>query len=667
MATRSENITSINLPRADRRSVPVQNIEKVDIPLQLEAAQRVSAFGGIIKVAGKAIADIDRKNQEMAAEKTFSEIYLEAQRAIKEVQSQATGEEDITQASLGLYDRFIEEVDSRAGSSQQAEIIRGKLLSQRDSVGAAALDYELKLKAQKYDENLNATIDNAGNIVAGDPRQFPQQLKNIETLIETSRLNGADKAQKLNNSRRQLARVYLSRLSETNPSRARSEANSEAMNALIDPQFKTSLLGKLDTEMKARATLALGEDIASIEQARKLGVTVDRSFIEDTAKRARASGKERQAVALEKYAGLQEWAIDYSQKSLAEQRQEARELRLQADLGDLHKLDQLEVAESSYKEKVQALAKDPWAYYASKGIIDEQPASIVGAAPDDAKLILADRRLAQEKINELEGGAVRLPLLTPQEVAQLSQMKEESDPRQMAAIMTSLGAGMTGQERRATVAAVAKKEPMLAVAMSVEPDKAAKLLSGNIAEGMVSSDKVREKAAEKLKGVTIDPTINESLHDSIYAYYKQTALEKGETSKEAKQELIDDAISQVIGKVDNINVGRPSRIIVPDDLTTYEIEDRLNSLNKDDLMQQQGQLPMTGDGFRATPEDILRFGRFLSAGDGVVAVRLPTGTLYRDDGQLYTIDLRQLEVRTPKNRMGNALATSRTGGLDAGK
>jgi hypothetical protein len=100
-------------------------------------------------------------------------------------------------------------------------------------------------------------------------------------------------------------------------------------------------------------------------------------------------------------------------------------------------------------------------------------------------------------------------------------------------------------------------------------------------------------------------------------------------------------------------------------MSAWQVEDRLGSLSDVALIEQQGQLPVTGDGSRATASDILRFGRFMSAGDGVVAVQFPTGALYRDDGKIYTIDLGRIKEIGPKRRQPNALLQSRTGGTGA--
>ncbi|MFO0390191.1 MAG: hypothetical protein ACK502_10825 [Alphaproteobacteria bacterium] len=672
MASRTQE--RINLPQASRQSVPVTGIPQVNIPLMDGKAKALSSMGNILNAAGTSIAEIDRKNQEMAAEKTYTDTLLAAQREINEARDSFTGDEDMTAATLGIYDRYIADVQTNTKNSIQAEYITKKLTAQRDSIGMMALDYELKFKAKKYDADLTATIENSANIVAGDPRLFKAQLKGVEDLIANSRLDGLEKTEKLTAARQMMGQVYFTRLSELNPAKARAEINSAEMNAIIDPKFKVSLLGKLDAEQKAKASLALQDDIKSIEQARKMGIAVPQEFITQTAQRARAAGNERTAAGLEKYAGLQEYSVGFSQKPLADQQFEIRELQTKAKLGDLTDLDRLELAQETYKDKLTAIKSDPWNYYADKGIIAPETESLIDKDAASASLILRQRRESQEKVSQLEGKKVRLPLLTPQEVGQLSAMKDATDPKQLAATLVSIGSSMSGAERRSAVALVAAKEPMLAVAMGQDYDSAARLLAGRTAKGEVTEAKVREKVTPMLNGVTLDGAVNETFHEAIYSTYKQLALEKGETSKEAQTALLEQAVRDTVGEIGDVNIGKPSRVIIPAGMTAWQVEDRLNSLTDDVLKTQldddgvpYGQLPKTSDGFRATAADIMRFGRFMSAGDGVVAVQFPTGVLTRDDGKPYTIDLNAIKEISPYRRKPNALLQIRTGGADAGQ
>lgn len=649
----SRTVENINLPQVNRQSLPITDLPQVSIPKLNGGAARLLAMGAITRDMAATVLAIDQKNQETAANKEFTGIFLEAQKEINDFHATATGDEDISGQTLAIYDKFINGIDSRGLPSAQAAIIKEKLQQRQLAVGQMGLDYELKLKAQKYDADLNQAIENSANIVAGDPRLFDDQLKNVEEMIGASRLNGAEKAERINKSRETLGRVYLSRLSELNPGKARAEANSKRMNEIIDPGFKTSLLSKLDSEAKAKASIALQEDVKKIDQARKLGVAVPAEFISQTAAQARAAGNERQAAALEKYAGLQDYNINFSQKSLADQQFEIRELQTKARLGDLSDLDRLEVAAESFNDKLKSIKTNPWNYYAEKGVIENSDDSLLGSTPQAAGETLARRRLAQEKVNQLEGGAVQLPLLKPNEINQLAEMKQGAEPKQLAATLVSIGSNMSGKERRATVAAVAAKEPLLAVAMGQDFDTATRLIAGSRAKAEVTPAKVREKTAEKLKGITLDGTVNDALNDAVYAYYTQIALEKGDTSKEAQSELVDKAVADVVGNVVDINIGAPSRVIAPVGLSASDIEDRLGAITDEMLVQQQGQLPQTSDGFAAKAEDIIRFGQFLSAGDGMYAVRFPTGALYRDDGRPYTIDINQITDTTAsvaKNR-----------------
>jgi hypothetical protein len=665
MATRATD-GAINLPRVNRQSVPVTGIPQVDIPLANGTARAALGISGIFQQVGTAIGEIDRKNQQMAAEKLSGDILVETYREIHEGRANYTGDEDIEAiagSAMSVLDRKLAEVDSRVPNSIQRDYIKQKLTAQRDNIGMSELDYGLKLKEKKYELDLSAGIDNAANIIATDPRLFKEQLASIEGLINNSRLDGVQKEQRLRGARELATKVYFTRLAELNPGKARAELSSKEMNALVDPAFKTSLLGRLDNEAKAKASIALNSDIQQIEQARRLGVAVPRELIEQTATRVRAAGNEKTALKLEKYAGLQDYAVELSQKSLADQEMEIRELGLKVKLGDLSDLDRLEIADETYREKIKGVTSDPWGYYTAKGVLQEEPGSLLDASAESAAVILENRRLAQEKVKQLEGGKVRLPLLRPQEIAQLSAMKETADPKQLAATLTTIGSTMNGAERRATVAAVAAKEPMLAVAMGKDFNTASRLLAGSKADGEVSKAKVREKAAEKLKGIAMDGSINDALNDAVFAYYKQLALEKGETSKEVQSDILDQAVRDVVGDIVDVNIGRPSRVIAPQGMTAEQVEDRLFSIDDALLKEQQGQLPETTDRFRVSARQIALYGQFLSAGNGVVAVRFPDGILRRDDGRLYTIDIGAMSEDSIRSARQARLVERMKGGM----
>jgi hypothetical protein len=239
MASRSTQ-GSISLPRIDRRSMPVTDIPQVQIPLINGGAAKLLAIGAITRDAALTVSAIDQKNQEMAAEKEFSSIFLEAQKEIADFHATATGDEDISGQTLAIYEKYMN-LEGRNLPAAQAEIVRGKLVARQTAIGQQGLDFELKLKSSKYDADLNTAIENSANIVAGDPRMFKEQLAEVEQLIGGARLNGAEKADRLDKARGMMGRTYLMKLSQTNPALARKEIASGKFDAMVDPASRLSI------------------------------------------------------------------------------------------------------------------------------------------------------------------------------------------------------------------------------------------------------------------------------------------------------------------------------------------------------------------------------------------------------------------------------------------
>lgn len=240
MASR-ETKGKITLPGIDRRNVAVGDVPQIDIPLLQGGAARLVALGAITREAGQVVTAIDRKNQELAAEKQFTGIFLEAQKEINDFHATATGDEDISGQTLAIYDKYMNGLEARGLPSVQADIVRTRLAERQTAIGQMGLNFELDLKSKKYDADLSQAIENSANIVAGDPRLFGDQLKNVEGLIEGSRLNGAEKVDKLNKAREMMGQVYLTKLTQSNPALARKEIASGKFNDFISPTTRLSL------------------------------------------------------------------------------------------------------------------------------------------------------------------------------------------------------------------------------------------------------------------------------------------------------------------------------------------------------------------------------------------------------------------------------------------
>lgn len=259
MASRTAD--NINLDRLNRNNIPAIASPQVHLPSGEQAGRVAGVFGEVLRVAGNAVAEINHKNQEMAAAKTFSDIYLEAQTEINNFHNSATGSEDIAGQSLAIYDKYIEGIDKRVPNGIQADYIKTKLMALRDNIGISSLDFDLKLKAKKYENDLSAKIETAANIVAGDPSSFKIQLSDVEAVIVGSRLNAAEKEDKLNKARQLIGQMYVSRLAETNPAKARTVLQSGELDSIIDPKIKLVALNASENKIQSEASKAIDERI----------------------------------------------------------------------------------------------------------------------------------------------------------------------------------------------------------------------------------------------------------------------------------------------------------------------------------------------------------------------------------------------------------------------
>lgn len=304
-----------------------------------------------------------------------------------------------------------------------------------------------------------------------------------------------------------------------------------------------------------------------------------------------------------------------------------------------------------YETKVKMLKDEPWAYYQAHGVVQEHAPLEFGNA-EAVTSGLMERRADAEAVRRLEGGRVTLPLLTTPEIDGLKTAFETAPPAQAAAAITSVGQALNGDERQSLARAVAPKSAMTAVALSVEPDKALRLVSGSRAKGEVTEAKVREAANEALGGVVFDPAANELLNEAVYAYYKQLALEAGDTTKEVNPALLAKAVDDLVGRPVEFSLGTfapNSRVLPFRDGDGYadagRMEDIFGGLTDDLLTQVNGSRPVAGDGRPVPADEIKRRARFVTAGDGVYAAVYPgLGVVTDASGRPYPFDARRLEA-----------------------
>lgn len=419
---------------------------------------------------------------------------------------------------------------------------------------------------------------------------------------------------------------------------------------------------RMELLRKAEATqgVYLREEAATIENAAKLGLQVPRENIEALATKARDLGMGGMSDKLLQYADVQGAASTFAQQGIKAQGKVLTLLKNDVESGKLDDVPLYEAYANIYKNKLELLKKDPWQYYAAHGTVRQpQPMNMMDA--NDVAAKIQQRRVDSALVDKIEEGAFTVPVLTSGEIDQLKNLYETGTPQQAATAISTIGQSLNQQERRSLAQAIAIKEPMVAAAVSLEPDIAKKLLEGAKTKGEVPESKVREKVNEQIGGMVFDAEASEALHNAVYAYYKKLALDVGDVAKEPNDDLITKAINDVVGEAATITPARafslsPGLIANTSKVFTYKddngeyvddgrLEDIFAGITDDILKKANGELPYTGDLNYVTAEELLSKAQFRSYGDGLYTAFYPgLGGLVTRDGRPYVFDARKLEA-----------------------
>lgn len=427
-------------------------------------------------------------------------------------------------------------------------------------------------------------------------------------------------------------------------------------------------------QMREQSQREVGQSVrqkfAEIEHASNLGLNVPRSQTEPLAQEARQAGLGDMADGIDKFAAVQDSVVDFARQGLPEQGKRLTALKSQAEAGDLSKADEYGALAKAYEAKGKALKDDPWGYYAGQGVV--QPHGPLSLGDQEAVTAqIMERRADADRVRELEQGAYTLPLLTKPEMESLKTAFETANPKEAAAAFASVGVNLNAQEKQAVARTLGKESPLAAAALGMDPESSLRLISGARAKGDVPEAKVREAANAPLQGLVMDPAANESMHAGIYAYYKQLALEAGDTAKEVNPKLLQAAIDAVVGpRVDVLpriqrlqnaadsrsgfatgygTAGATSSVLSYRDdsgewVDANRLEDALSSFT-DDTLESLGGRPYASDGSPVPADEIKRNARFVTIGDGVYGAMYPgLGVLYDKSGRIYQFDARKLEA-----------------------
>jgi|GEM_PF-7109180 len=414
----------------------------------------------------------------------------------------------------------------------------------------------------------------------------------------------------------------------------------------------------------------LKQDIAQVQDAAKLGIEVPSQTLDKMATDAAMLDMPEVADGLMRYKDVQQQTVDFAGKPIDEQRQMLERAREDVAGGNVSNTDVAAAFQGVFDEKIKMLKDDPWGYYAKRGII-EAPEQLDFGNPESIAVEMERRRIEVGEVSGLEGGKVTLPLITAQEIDQLKQSYETSNADQAGAIVTNLSSGLTAEEIQQVAAAIAPKDPKLAVAMSLPADIAMDMIAGDKTKGEVTAAKMRVAANEMLAGYITDPAQVEQVQSAIYAYYKKLALDAGDLAPEVDPDILERAVADIMGEPLTFNAGGGASKVfgyIDDNgqpVTATKLEDMFSALD-DDMLKEiaGGELPITSDFQFVDAQDIKDKAVFRSAGDGVYTAFYPDlGAIYTKDGLPIEFNARQMETllkQRGKPVSGNRNAGSNT-------
>jgi hypothetical protein len=144
--------------------------------------------------------------------------------------------------------------------------------------------------------------------------------------------------------------------------------------------------------------------------------------------------------------------------------------------------------------------------------------------------------------------------------------------------------------------------------------------------------------------------MQDSMIETAYSYYKQRALDIQDTNTEPNSKLIDETMAKIIGNVEPISVnGNLSQVVVPPNMTAYELQDKLNGMKQSDLAAMGNVRDIYGDSM--SPESLFRNNRIVTSGNGIYnLLNQKTGEIVLNaEGKPFVIDISKI-TSTPVAR-----------------
>lgn len=408
-------------------------------------------------------------------------------------------------------------------------------------------------------------------------------------------------------------------------------------------QYDPDVAVSIYNQSKSTIAFDLKQEMARIYDAEKMNVIVPSEAFDATIGKARQLGMSREEDALTEAQNRQSAVADFVLLPINQMNGRIKQAESQAQTGDLKQLETLQRYREVRQKKVTALKDDPRSYYEAHGIIQTPQTSILTGDADE----IARRRKEAERVREAEG--INIPIATSAEVDSIIEKYDNGGD--ISREMATLGQSLSADERAVIGASFAKKERgAFAIAMATKnPVVSSKILTGSKMESPIKPTDFESSLGGKLVGAVADSQAK-NVKDAVFSYYKKRAAEKMNTDAFVDANILDEAVRAVVGDVEPVNIyGGVSSVVIPPDMKSNDVIDRLMSLSQADLNMVGGG--GTGAGLRdfsnnrVTPESLFYGNRLLATGDGIYAfINKATGQpLISPDGSLFELNVRKMQ------------------------
>jgi hypothetical protein len=318
----------------------------------------------------------------------------------------------------------------------------------------------------------------------------------------------------------------------------------------------------------------------------------------------------------------------------------------------------LELAEGVLAKQKDGVAKEGIAYWGRIGQA-RMPQPIDYQNPELAMNEIASREQTAATIQKNTGEL--LPIVTPDEIVGLQAMVAEAPPAQVASLLGYFDRLQPENADKLTDA-IAKKDPVLAAAISIEePEARRRLLAGaKIKDFAYDKAEFKTSVNDVVANMMPSAEYTEQAAPLVQAYYNSLATEKGARIDSSDYSLDDDLIRQsveaIYGPMVDVSFGNTDKVFNFKDPATNEyvpeddIYNMFNDIDNAALTAMFGELPKGVMGEDITAADIKENGRFVSTGDGRYGVIFDgIGALFNPKtGAMLEIDGRKLLATSKK-------------------